>query len=607
MHKRLIALLALAGSCSSPAPARPGRRPGRPARLVVPPHRHRDERQGHGREAAEAHRLALADRHRVAVRDRCRRSGRRRRRPVGLPEVGPEDDALGLHARTSRRSSPTGPTSSSSRTTPATSPGSLEKLGITVVHMDAAKTLKGAYQQIRQLGRVTGHEDEAGAARHPDAAEDRLDRRGDQGEGDGQDRLPRAEPRPLLGHLARRSPGASTRCSGLRTSPTRPTRRAAGTRSSPRSTSSSKSPDLDRARRHGLLRSDRGRRSPVGPAGARSALSAQGRSCAIDDSLASRWGPRIVDFVRAIGAALGRFEELGHVSVVGARPGDPPPARPDPARLGVCRGRVPRRLGRRRRPRRPGRHRRARHPPFGRGAAAHSGGRHRALDRARSRSSGSYASRVSSLAVLVGGMLSLAGGTYQGVFRNPLADPVPPRHRGGGRPRRDPRGRVPPGRVRRPAALPAGGVRGWGGGSRAHVPRRPLDRPRARRDDPRARRGHRDRRSSRRVQTFVQQQHADTLQQVYSWILGRLPSSGWGDVRLIAPYVVVASRRHPRAPSRRRRAQPRRRRGDEPRREHPPPATDPRRRGDGGHRRRGRRQRADRVRRDHRARTRSGC
>jgi iron complex transport system permease protein len=43
------------------------------------------------------------------------------------------------------------------------------------------------------------------------------------------------------------------------------------------------------------------------------------------------------------------------------------------------------------------------------------------------------------------------------------------------------------------------------------------------------------------VQTFVQQQHADTLQQVYSWILGRLPSSGWDDVVLLLPYVTVAA------------------------------------------------------------------
>ncbi len=43
------------------------------------------------------------------------------------------------------------------------------------------------------------------------------------------------------------------------------------------------------------------------------------------------------------------------------------------------------------------------------------------------------------------------------------------------------------------------------------------------------------------LQTFVQQQNSDTLQEVYSWILGALPSSGWSDVALLAPYVVVAT------------------------------------------------------------------
>jgi iron complex transport system permease protein len=42
------------------------------------------------------------------------------------------------------------------------------------------------------------------------------------------------------------------------------------------------------------------------------------------------------------------------------------------------------------------------------------------------------------------------------------------------------------------------------------------------------------------VQSFVQQQNADTLQEVYSWILGRLPSSGWSDVVLILPYLALA-------------------------------------------------------------------
>jgi iron complex transport system substrate-binding protein len=36
--------------------------------------------------------------------------------------------------------------------------GALNRLGITVLHQDGAKTFKGAYQQIRQLGLVTGRE-----------------------------------------------------------------------------------------------------------------------------------------------------------------------------------------------------------------------------------------------------------------------------------------------------------------------------------------------------------------------------------------------------------------------------------------------------------------
>jgi iron complex transport system permease protein len=43
------------------------------------------------------------------------------------------------------------------------------------------------------------------------------------------------------------------------------------------------------------------------------------------------------------------------------------------------------------------------------------------------------------------------------------------------------------------------------------------------------------------LQTFVQQQNADTLQQVYTWILGSIPSSGWSDVVLVLPYVAIAT------------------------------------------------------------------
>jgi iron complex transport system permease protein len=43
------------------------------------------------------------------------------------------------------------------------------------------------------------------------------------------------------------------------------------------------------------------------------------------------------------------------------------------------------------------------------------------------------------------------------------------------------------------------------------------------------------------VQTFALQRHTDVVRQVYSWILGRLSSATWGDVRLVLPYVVVSS------------------------------------------------------------------
>jgi iron complex transport system permease protein len=43
------------------------------------------------------------------------------------------------------------------------------------------------------------------------------------------------------------------------------------------------------------------------------------------------------------------------------------------------------------------------------------------------------------------------------------------------------------------------------------------------------------------IQTFVQQQHAESLQEVYSWILGRLDTAGWHDVGLVAPYIGVSA------------------------------------------------------------------
>ena len=42
------------------------------------------------------------------------------------------------------------------------------------------------------------------------------------------------------------------------------------------------------------------------------------------------------------------------------------------------------------------------------------------------------------------------------------------------------------------------------------------------------------------IQTFVLQRNNDVVRQVYSWILGRLSSATWADVRLVLPYISVS-------------------------------------------------------------------
>jgi iron complex transport system permease protein len=143
------------------------------------------------------------------------------------------------------------------------------------------------------------------------------------------------------------------------------------------------------------------------------------------------------------------------------------------------------------------------------------------------------------LALLVGGMLAVAGASYQGVFRNPLADPyllgvaggaglgatVVIAYAGGSGSEFLPPaafagaalavaaayalGRSASGEGRSPAALVLAGVTVAAFLTAA--------------------------------QTFIQQQHSDTLQTVYAWILGHLDAAGWHDVLLVLPYVVVSA------------------------------------------------------------------
>lgn len=43
------------------------------------------------------------------------------------------------------------------------------------------------------------------------------------------------------------------------------------------------------------------------------------------------------------------------------------------------------------------------------------------------------------------------------------------------------------------------------------------------------------------LQTYLMQQHLTTIQSVYSWILGQLTLASWSDVRTVAPYAAVAA------------------------------------------------------------------
>jgi iron complex transport system permease protein len=43
------------------------------------------------------------------------------------------------------------------------------------------------------------------------------------------------------------------------------------------------------------------------------------------------------------------------------------------------------------------------------------------------------------------------------------------------------------------------------------------------------------------LQTYLLQQHVETIREVYSWILGSLATNGWAEVVLMLPYAVAAT------------------------------------------------------------------
>jgi iron complex transport system permease protein len=144
------------------------------------------------------------------------------------------------------------------------------------------------------------------------------------------------------------------------------------------------------------------------------------------------------------------------------------------------------------------------------------------------------------LAALVGGMLAISGATYQGVFHNPLADPYLLGVAAGAGLGATLAIAYLPDALAGHELLP---VSAFLGGAAAVVIAYGIGRAAGRERDSATLvlAGVTVASFFTAVQTFVQQRNTDTLQAVTSWILGSLPTTGWSDVRMLAPYVLVTS------------------------------------------------------------------
>jgi iron complex transport system permease protein len=144
------------------------------------------------------------------------------------------------------------------------------------------------------------------------------------------------------------------------------------------------------------------------------------------------------------------------------------------------------------------------------------------------------------LAALVGGMLALAGASYQGVFRNPLADPyLLGVAAGAGLGATLMIGYGPAGAARSywlPLAAFAGAAASVAG---AYAVGRSVGASQGTATLILA--GVTVAAFVTAAQTFVQQQHAESINEIYAWLLGGLATSGWREVALISPYVAASS------------------------------------------------------------------
>ena len=144
------------------------------------------------------------------------------------------------------------------------------------------------------------------------------------------------------------------------------------------------------------------------------------------------------------------------------------------------------------------------------------------------------------LGVLVGGTLAIAGAAYQGVFRNPLADPYLLGAAAGANLGATLAIAFAPGTsVIGVNIVPLAAFAGAGAAvAGAYALGQTVTGLRSNTGLILA--GVAIAAFFNSIQMYVQQSQTGSIRQVYSWILGRLVTSGWDGVVLVAPYVVLS-------------------------------------------------------------------
>jgi iron complex transport system permease protein len=142
------------------------------------------------------------------------------------------------------------------------------------------------------------------------------------------------------------------------------------------------------------------------------------------------------------------------------------------------------------------------------------------------------------LGALVGAMLAVAGGAYQGVFRNPLADPYLLGIAAGAGLAVTLVIAYGPTSASTSMLLPAAA---FVGASASAVMTYIVGRAGGRGTSSLILAGVTVAAFLTAAQTFFQQQRSETIRDVYTWLLGELQTSGWTEVWIVAPYAALAA------------------------------------------------------------------